>query len=164
MTRDPDYHIGAVMELGSHVFTPEAIIEFANKFDPQRFHTDPEAARNSVFGGLCASGWHTASIWMKLNLVHQMRREAERTARGMPNPEYGPSPGFRNMRWSKPVFAGDTISYRLTTTGLKPMRGRPGWSIMTALAEAHNENGDSVMSFESAVLVRIPPALAESFS
>lgn len=164
MTRDPNYHIGATSELGSYLFTPEAIVEFAKKYDPQPFHVDPEAARDSVFGGLCASGWHTASIWMKLNLEHKIRREAERDAKGLPNPEYGPSPGFRNLRWLKPVFAGETISYRLTTTGLKPMRNRPGWSIMTALAEAHNGNGDPVMSFESAVLINMPPELAESFS
>lgn len=164
MIQDPDYHIGATRELGSYLFTPEAIVEFAKKFDPQPFHVDPEAARDSIFGGLCASGWHTASIWMKLNLEQKIRRDAEREVAGLPNPEYGPSPGFRNLRWLRPVFAGETISYRLTTTGLKPMRGRPGWSILSALAEAHNENGDPVMSFDSAVLVCMPPELAENFS
>lgn len=163
MTNDPDYYIGSVSELGSYLFTEDAIIEFASKYDPQPFHMDADAARNSVFGGLCASGWHTAAIWMKLNLIHKSRREAERIEKGLPNIEYGPSPGFRNLRWIKPVFAGQTITYYQSITGLKPFRGRPGWSLMFGHSGARDENDSPVMSFDNAVLVRLYPDLARTF-
>ena len=74
MTLDEYFGIGTTTVLGSYRFDAEAIKEFARKYDPQPFHTDEEAARGSVFGRLCASGWHTAAVWMKLNLAHRGRR------------------------------------------------------------------------------------------
>ena len=104
MTQDPDYHIGATRELGSYLFTPEAIVEFAKKFDPQPFHVDPMAARDSVFGGLCASGWHTASVWMKLNLEQKIRREEERAAKGLPNSGIWPVTGVPQFALAQACF------------------------------------------------------------
>ena len=156
MTQDPDFTIGTRIELGSYLFTEEAIIEFARKYDPQPFHTDPEAARESMFGGLCASGWHTTAVWMKLNVATTMRRLRERSEAGLPVYQFGPSPGFRNLRWIKPVFAGRTISFSNTLAGIKPYRGREGWSLLTGKAEAFEEDGTPVMSFDSAVLCAYP--------
>ncbi|TIN46148.1 MAG: dehydratase, partial [Mesorhizobium sp.] len=68
MTLDEFFRIGTTVTLGPHTFEPEAIKAFARKYDPQIFHIDEEAAKKSVLGGLCASGWHTAATWMKLNL------------------------------------------------------------------------------------------------
>src|SRR3954468_21513271 len=90
-----DAEVGAVRELGAYAFTAEAIVAFARAYDPQAFHLDPEAARRSHFGGLCASGWHTAAAYMNRMLTTRARDEAYTAARG-PVPEAGPSPGFKN--------------------------------------------------------------------
>ena len=100
-----DFAIGNRYELGRHTFSAEDIIQFATRYDPQPFHTDEVAAARSHFGGLVASGWHTASVYMKL----QARAIAER---GTDLAQSGPSPGFRNLRWPRPVFAGDTLTLR----------------------------------------------------
>ncbi|WP_420407022.1 MaoC family dehydratase [Hoeflea sp.] len=147
---------GSRIEMGSHLFTAEDIIDFASRFDPQRFHVDAEAARDSVFGGLCASGWHTASVWMKLNVAAISRLLDEIRNQGLPVPEFGPSPGFRKLKWLRPVFAGDEIRYAQTVTAIRPIASRPGWSILEADAHAHNQAGEEVMSFQSAVMVRLP--------
>src|SRR5258708_3999226 len=98
MTLDEFFRIGVTVTLRSHTFEAEAIKAFARKYDPQVFHVDEEAAKKSVFGGLCASGWHTAATWMKLSV--QARMDAGWTGPG-PVPEFGPSPGFKNLKWPK---------------------------------------------------------------
>lgn len=106
-----DIEVGSRRELGSFTFTAGLIKKFAAQFDPQRFHLDEEAGRNSLFGGLAASGWHVGSVCMKL-LVEDGQREAEeQAARGEKVATLGPSPGFRDLRWIKPVLAGDVISF-----------------------------------------------------
>lgn len=156
MGSDTLFAAGARIEMGSHVFTADAIIEFARQFDPQRFHVDPEAARDSVFGALCASGWHTASIWMKLNVAAIGKLIATARAEGKTVPDFGPSPGFRNLKWHRPVFAGDEISYAQTVRAVRPLASKPGWSVLETEAEACNQSGEPVMSFQSAVLIKLP--------
>lgn len=156
MTNDPEFQPGARRELGSFVFTAESIVDFARRFDPQRFHVDEEAARQSVFGGLCASGWQTAATWMKLNIATIAEDVRRAHADGRTLPEFGPSPGIRNLRWFKPVFAGEEIFYSRTVRGVRPLNSRPGWSILESTAEARNAAGEQVMSFDSAALVKLP--------
>ncbi|HEX2553627.1 MAG TPA: MaoC family dehydratase [Microvirga sp.] len=147
-----DLEIGSTIELGSVTFTPDAIVRFARAYDPQVFHLDPEAARNSLFGGLCASGWHTGSAWMRLMVDHRRRSHAAALARGQEPAALGPSPGFRNLRWAKPVFAGDTVAYRTTLTDARPSATRPGWGIASHRNGGVNQHGEEVFSFEGAVL------------
>mgnify|MGYP002653490231 FL=1 len=90
-----DLVVGERYELGSHTFTADAIKIFARRFDPQPFHLDEAAAARSHFGALCASGWHTASVWMRLMVQYQVREDAARRARGEGVATLGPSPGFR---------------------------------------------------------------------
>jgi len=156
MSIDPAFEPGARQELGSYVFTEDSIVEFARQFDPQRFHVDAEAARQSVFGGLCASGWHTAAVWMKLNIASSAVETRKALAEGRTVPEFGPSPGFRNLRWFKPVYAGDELSYARVVRGTRPLNSRPGWSILELTCEARNEAGELVMSFDSAALIKFP--------
>src|ERR1700755_2338382 len=106
-----DIAIGQRRELGSFTFTAEAIKKFAAQFDPQRFHLDEEEGRKSLFGGLAASGWHVGSVCMKLLVANGQRQVRESVARGEKVAVWGPSPGFRDLRWLKPVLAGDTITY-----------------------------------------------------
>jgi acyl dehydratase len=154
MTLDQYLSLGETIPLGTHTFDAASIKEFAAKWDPQPFHLDEELARHSVFGALCASGWHTASVWMKLNLAQQDKATAQIWDGPGPRPEFGPSPGFQNLRWPKPVFAGETVSYSRKVTAHRRMASRPGWRIVTTLAEAHDSAGDKVLEFESAVLLR----------
>ncbi|WP_322988127.1 MULTISPECIES: MaoC family dehydratase [unclassified Hoeflea] len=158
MSIETDYELGVRRDLGSHVFTAEAIINFARQFDPQRFHVDPEAAKDTVFGGLCASGWHTSATWMKLNIRSIKNDVAKAQSEGRTPPEFGPSPGVRNIRWFKPVFAGDEIRYSRINRGARPLNSRPGWSVLETSAEAHDKAGNIVMSFDSAVLIKLPEA------
>jgi acyl dehydratase len=155
MTLDEFFGIGVTVTLGSHRFEPEAIKAFAAKYDPQIFHMDEEAAKNSVFGGLCASGWHTTAVWMKLNLAANAAADAPRWEGPGPAPEFGPSPGFKNLKWLKPVFAGETVTFTRTGIAHRSISSRPGWRMLTIRAEAFDSTGDKVLEFESAVLVKM---------
>jgi acyl dehydratase len=139
---------GTVAELGSHLFTAADIIAFATAYDPQPFHIDEVAASDSHFGALCASGWHTAAIWMRLMVAHRNAAVAAATAAGQPVPGLGPSPGFRELKWPAPVFAGDTITYRSTYVGGRATASRPGWGIARHENTGHNQNGVLVFSFQ----------------
>ena len=155
MTLDEYFCIGVAVTLGSHRFEPEAIKAFARKYDPQVFHVDEEAAKNSVLGGLCASGWHTAATWMKYNLEKRMESEGVRWTGPGPQPEFGPSPGFRNLKWLKPVYAGETVTFTRTAIAHRPLAGRQGWNLLTLRCEASDSTGDKVIEFDSAVLVKV---------
>ncbi len=147
---DEFFEIDITVPLGSHTFDAEGIKAFARKYDPQPFHIDEEAARTSVFGGLCASGWQTAATWMKYNLATPGKRWE-----GLgPAPVFGPSPGISNMKWPKPVYAGETVSYSRTALSHRPMTSRPGWRVLTVRAEGADSTGAKVIEFESAVLVK----------
>lgn len=142
-----DIAIGTMTELGSYRFEAPDIVAFARAFDPQPFHLDPDAASRSLFGGLCASGWHTAAIWMKLMVASRQRAaEAGVTAK------LGPSPGFKNLVWSRPVFAGDTVGYRSTIVDRRPSASRPGWGLAFHRNEGINQRGEVVFSFDGCVL------------
>src|ERR1700761_1662515 len=101
-----EIEIGHRRDIGSYKFTAELIKKFAARFDPQRFHLDEEEGRNSLFGGLAASGWHVGSVCMKLLVADGQRQSREAAARGEKVAIWGPSPGFRDLRWIKPGLAG----------------------------------------------------------
>jgi len=153
MTLDEFLDIGVTVTLGFHKFEPEAIKAFAAKYDPQPFHMDEKKAENSVFGRLCASGWHTAATWMRYNLAQQAQADDNWNGPG-PKPEFGPSPGFKNLKWLKPVYAGETITFTRTGLSHRPVASRAGWRLLTIRADAFDSTGDKVLEFESAVLVK----------
>jgi acyl dehydratase len=142
---------GEASELGSYRFSADEIVRFASAFDMQPFHIDPEAARRSLFGGLCASGWHTAAVWMKLMIAGRERSRAEAGRLGLATPRLGPSPGFKNLKWSRPVFAGDIITYRSVVTGTRASASRPGWGLAFHRNTGINQRREEVFSFEGAV-------------
>lgn len=148
-----DIRVGNRVELGTYLFTADDIKTFARQFDPQAFHVDEEEGLRSHFGGLVASGWHTASIWMR-KLVDHRRREAEAIrSRGERMPQVGPSPGFRNLRWYKPVFAGDTVSYAVEVIEMRISQSRPDRGIVNMFGTGNNQHGVRVISFETATFV-----------
>ena len=142
-----DIKTGERRDLGSFTFTADAIKTFAAKFDPQRFHLDEEEGRKSLFGGLAASGWHVGSACMKLLVAHSQREANEMTARGEKVAVWGPSPGFRELRWIKPVLAGDTISFASEVESLRTSEKRPEWGILQARNSGTNQRGELVFSF-----------------
>jgi acyl dehydratase len=144
-----DFPAGETIEMGSHEFSAEEIIAFARQFDPQPFHVDPEAAQQSFFKGLIASGWHTCSVAMRLMVDKYVGRSASLG-----------SPGLDNIRWLAPVRAGDTISYRRTTTAVRPSASKPGIGLVHSRWEAVNQRGELVMTMEGWGMFRRRPAPA----
>jgi acyl dehydratase len=148
-----DIKIGQRRELGSFAFTAENIKAFAAQFDPQRFHLDEEEGRKSLFGGLAASGWHVGSACMRLLVDDGQRQAHEATARGEKVAVWGPSPGFRELRWIKPVLAGDTISFSSEVETLRNSASRPEWGILEARHRGTNQRGELVFSMLATAFV-----------
>jgi acyl dehydratase len=142
-----DIRVGERVVLGAHTFTAAEIKSFAVRFDPQPFHLEEEAAAQSPFGALCASGWHTVAIWMRFRIELIRREDDDRRARGEPIAKLGPSPGFRELKWLKPVFAGDTVTYASEVVEARPLNSRPGWGFIGASNTGTNQHGDLVFSF-----------------
>lgn len=129
-----DIEVGHTFDLGRYTVTEEEILEFARKYDPQPFHVDPEAAKDSMFGGLIASGWHTASICMRLYVDTILNKSASMG-----------SPGLDQLRWKRPVRPGDTLSGQFRVTECKPFR--KGIGLVKGMAELNNQEDKLVMSF-----------------
>ena len=148
-----DMQIGQRREVGSFTFTAELIKKFAAQFDPQRFHLDEEEGRKSLFGGLAASGWHVGSACMKLLVADGQRLAKEAEARGEKIAIWGPSPGFRELRWIRPVLAGDTISYASEVESLRTSEKRPEWGILQIRNTGTNQRGELVFSLLATAFV-----------
>jgi acyl dehydratase len=148
-----DMPVGDRRETGSFTFTADDIKRFARQFDPQRFHLSEEEGRNSLFGGLAASGWHVAAVCMKLLVADTQRNDAEAVARGEQVGVGGPSPGFRELRWIKPVLAGDTITFALEIETQRTSDSRPQWGIVQIRNTGTNQRGEVVFSFLATAFV-----------
>ncbi|EEE45163.1 MaoC family dehydratase [Roseibium alexandrii] len=148
-----EIEVGEKIELGMHTFKADDIIRFAEKYDPQPFHLSEEGAAKTHFGRLCASGWHTASVFMKLLVATNKRLIEAAQSEGRVPARVGPSPGFEKLRWIKPVFAGDTLTYQRVVTGKTESRSRPEWGIVHSDMVARNQNDEPVFSFKANVFV-----------
>lgn len=155
-----DIRLGDVIMTGRYTFDADSIKTFARRFDPQLFHVDEEAAAQSHFGALCASGWQTASVWMRL-MIDQRRVEHEAMrARGEPIASSGPALGLRDLKWLKPVYVGDTVDYQSVVSEARVSNSRPGFGLMTILTTGVNQNGETVISFLSTTFVERRPEQA----
>ncbi len=132
-----DMAVGSTRELGSVSPTHEQIMDFARQFDPQPFHLDEAAAQASVFGSLCASGWHTCAMAMRLMVTNFLHETASLG-----------SPGLESLKWLKPVFPGDVLTLRHTILDSRPMGSRPDVGLVRTLWEMHNQRGDKVLHME----------------
>jgi acyl dehydratase len=140
--------------LGSYAFTEENILAFARAYDPQPFHIDRAAAAQSPYGGLIASGWHTASVWMRLTL--EWRRA--QVALGAPEVQANfVSPGVRDLRWLKPVRPGMVLTYTNEATAKLDWPSRPTLGLLEGMNEAHDQAGVLVYSFVNRVLIARRP-------
>lgn len=132
-----DLEPGTARELGSVTVTADEIKHFAEQFDPQPFHLDELAGRRSIFGNLCASGWHTCALAMKLTVENFLN---ESSSMG--------SPGLESLRWLKPVYPGDTLTLKHSIVESRPMRKRRDTGIVRSVWEMFNQNGEKVMQME----------------
>jgi acyl dehydratase len=132
-----DFEPGQLIELGSHTVTEEEIVAFGRQWDPQPFHVDPEAAKDSVFGGLIASGWHTGAMWMRMYVDTVLGT----AARG--------SPGIEELRWLAPVRPGDTLTATLTVLETTPSERDSTRGTIRIRGEMTNGDGVVVMRMTS---------------
>jgi acyl dehydratase len=135
-----DISVGEVFEAGPHLMEEQRIIEFAAEFDPQRFHLDPAAAKESIYGGLIASGWHTGAVLMKLLSTTL-------------SPASLGSPGGDNLRWLAPVRPGDELRLQVTVLSKTPSSTKPDRGVLVYRNEMYNQTGTVVMSFESVMMM-----------
>ena len=142
-----DYVEGDVYRFGSITVAADEIVAFARRFDPQSFHTDPEAAKQSPFGGIIASGWHTASLMMRLFVDHYLTHVASLA-----------SPGVDELRWLKPVRPGDTLSIRVTVLKAAPSKSKPDRGVVTSGIEVLNQANETVMTLTAVnfIALRVP--------
>jgi acyl dehydratase len=150
--------IGDRRDVGAYTFTAESIKAFAAKFDPQRFHLDEEEGKKSLFGWLAASGWHVGSACMSLMVATGQRVMKEEQARGEKVAVWGPSPGFRDLRWIKPVLAGDTVSFASVIVDKRTSASRPGWGIIQSRTTGTNQRGEEVYSITATAFVPLREA------
>ncbi len=132
-----DLAVDAVIQLGNITPTADEIVAFARQFDPQPFHLDAEAAKNSVFGGLCASGWHTCAMAMRLMVDNFLQHSSSQG-----------SPGMENIRWLKPVFPGDTLRLEQKVLEQRLMSKRPALGLVRNEWRMFNQRGDQVLQME----------------
>ena len=143
-----DYVPGSVHEFGTLDVHEGEVLAFGRRFDPQVFHTDPDAARQTEYGGLIASGWHTAALMMRLYSDHYLPRVATLV-----------SPGVDELRWLLPVRPGDALSIRVTVAEARRSRSKPDRGIVRSAVEVLNQRGEVVMTTAALnfILCRPPP-------
>jgi acyl dehydratase len=138
-----DFYPGQVREAGGISLSEEEIIEFGRKYDPQPFHTDREKAKQSYFGGLIASGWQTAAVCMRL-ICDLYLLEAASLG----------SPGVDEVRWVKPVRAGDTLRLKTTVLETRASTSRPDMGTVRSRSEVYNQHGELVMHMSGVGMFR----------
>lgn len=132
-----DFALGSVREFGAHTLGRDEIVRFASEFDPQPFHLDEEAGKQSLFGGLAASGWHTCSLVMRMMCDEYL----------LDSSSLG-SPGLEQLNWLKPVLMGDTLRVRMTVTDARPMASKPHIGLVRCRWEALNQRDEVVLVME----------------
>ena len=130
-----DFKVGQVYELGTYTVSEAQILSFAKEFDPQPFHVDAQLAAETIYGGIIASGLHTASIFMRLLYDGLLCRSASMG-----------SPGQDELRWVLPVRPGDTLSARGTVEELIPSKSKPDRGLVRTFYEVSNQNAETVMT------------------
>ena len=138
-----DITVGDIAKFGSYQVTKEEVIDFATKYDPQPFHLSEELAKQSVFGGLCASGWHTCAMMMRM-LVDQMQ-EVGVASLG--------SPGMDGIKWMRPVMVGDTLSVEASVDAKRESNSRPELGFLKGTYKVFNQKGETVMVLHSNYMV-----------
>ena len=140
-----EFHVGQVIEAGPYVLAQDALLAFANDWDPQWFHTDPEAAAQGPHGGLIASGWQTCGIAMRL-AVQAALQGSESFA----------SPGLAYVKWTHPVRAGDALSLKATVLDVRRSASQPTLGILRWRWQLFNQGGTQMLDLEATSLFKLP--------
>lgn len=151
---EDEFAPGALHTLGRWRVARDETVAFARQFDPQPFHLDEAAAAASPFGSLSASGWHTAAMWMRRMIDTRQANAAALIAQGRPAPLTGPSPGFRALKWLRPVYVGDDLTFWTRVESRRPT-SKPGWGLAFGANGAVNQHGEPVFEFASTVFTPI---------
>ena len=130
-----DFHVGQLIEIGRRTVTSEEIIAFASQFDPQPFHLSEDAGRRSIYGSLIASGWHTVAMVMRMSCDAYL---LDSLSMG--------SPGVDELRWLKPVRAGDTIRAQFEVIDIRPSKSKPDRGIVVSAWRVFNQHDELVMT------------------
>tara|TARA_B100000686_G_scaffold293233_1_gene322586 strand:+ start:1363 stop:1818 length:456 start_codon:yes stop_codon:yes gene_type:complete len=138
-----DLNKGDNYTLGPIFVSKKEILEFANKYDPQAFHIDEEKAKESLFGGLCASGWHTCSLYMKMLCDSFIKNLASLG-----------SPGMNEIRWIKPLFPNQNITGKVTIISKTPSRSKPNIGSIITNSEVYNNKKEIIMTLQSISIVK----------
>jgi len=138
-----DFVEGSIHEFGPVTISEDEIIQFGKSFDPQIFHTDPEGAKGTVYGGLIASGWHTCSLFMRMFVEHYL-----------PGPASLGSPGVDELRWLNPVRSGDELTLRIRVHKVKPSRSKPDRGVLYSFCEMVNHKNEVVATMMGLNLIR----------
>lgn len=141
-----DYSVGLNVEVGAYEMTAGEMLAFASQFDPQPFHVDPDAAAESIYGGLIASGWHTGSVTMRLLADHVL------------GPASMGSPGLDELRWQAPVRAGDVLALHFVVMELLPSRSKPDRGIVKASLSLVNQDDVVVCSMVANLMMKRQPS------
>ena len=136
-----DFRVGDVHPLGAYQVDEAEMLAFAQRYDPQAIHTDPEAAQAMQFGGLIASGWLTTAIFMRMQLDGYMRDSTALV-----------SPGVDEIRWQRPVRAGDTLSGSNEIQAVEPSRSKPDRGTVFSRVTVNNQHGETVMTLVTRVI------------
>ncbi len=144
-----DYVTGAVHEFGPIAVEEQEVIDFGKRFVPLSYHTDLELAKKSIYGGLIASGWHTAALMMRLYTDHYLSKVANLG-----------SPGGDELKWDKPVFPGDDLSIRVTVLETRRSESKPDRGIIRSFVEVLNQKREVVMSVKMVNFVKSRTVLA----
>jgi acyl dehydratase len=142
-----DFEAGQVMALGPYLVTAEEIREFANEFDPQRFHLDEAIGEASILGGLSASGWHVSAILMRMLADSWLNKSASMGSNGV-----------SEMKWLRPVLAGETLSGAITIISKRISSKRPDMGIFQCGFELFNEAGEKKTEMTAVVFLRVKAA------
>jgi acyl dehydratase len=143
-----DVVVGDERSVGEYEFSEGNIVAFARQYDPQRFHLDAEAAKASIFAGLCASGWHVAAASMRALVDYRAAAFAEIAARGETVPPLGVSPGIVNLRWPHPTRPGDVVAFHVRVLDKRETR-RPDWGIVGFRVRGVNQGGLEAITYEN---------------
>jgi acyl dehydratase len=141
-----DYRPGLVSICGSEYVDEKEVIDFAQRYDPQWIHTDPVTAAGGPFSGLIASGWHTASLMMRIFVSSYWNQDASLGGAGADE-----------LRWLSPVRPGDTLSARFTVVEARRSRSKPDRGIVTIAIELYRHDGDVVMTMKTTAMLRCRP-------
>ena len=138
-----DFKVGEVLEFGAYTLSKEEIVEFARRYDPQTFHVDEEAAKQSIYGELTAAGIHVAALMLRMWHFDGPESASEG------------SPGWDDLRWLKPVTPGDTLRVRAEIVGKRRLKSRPHVGVLKIDQTVLNQRGEAVTTMRTNWFMRL---------